>query len=152
MDISNCHKPNGGIFETTSDKGGRLEILHWSSPCSKLFVPNYSDFLLIVGTQKTNIYDLPLIVTIVVDSLGKYVPIGFLVAPSEHLYSITRQMYPLKLTRTNCCNNSSIQSWSIPTDEGSALVKVPSNMDGYHHCLCSFHINQLAVRMSSQTK
>ena len=28
----------------TSDKGGRLETLYWSSPCSKLFVPNCSDF------------------------------------------------------------------------------------------------------------
>ena len=47
----------------------------------------------------------------------------------------------LKLTHTGCCNNSSIQSRSIMTDDGSALVKVTSNMDGYHHCLCSFHIN-----------
>ena len=35
------------------------------------------------------------------------------------------------------------------TDEGSALVKVASDMTGYHHCLCAFHINQLDVRVSS---
>ena len=61
--------------------------------------------------------------------------------PFEHSDSITRQMNLLKLTRTDCCNNSSIQSRSIMTDEDSVLVKVASNMDGYHHCLCSFHIN-----------
>ena len=96
-------------------------------------------------TNKTNI-----IGTTVVDSLGKSIPIGFLVVPSDHSDSITRQMNLLKLTRTSCCNLSSIQSRSIMTDEGSALVKVASNMDEYHHCLCLFHINQLAVRVSSQ--
>ena len=35
------------------------------------------------------------------------------------------------------------------TDEGSVLVKVSSDMAGYYHCLCAFHINQLAVRVSS---
>ena len=134
----------------TSDKGRRFETLHWSDPYSKLFVSNYSYFLLIDGTHKTNIYDLSFIVTIVVGSLGKSVPIGFLVAPSEHSYSITRQMNLLKLARPDCCDPSSIQSRSIMTNEGSALVKVASYMDGYHHCLCSFHINQLAVRVSCQ--
>ena len=86
----------------------------------------------------------------VVGSLGKSVPIGFLVAPFEHSDSITRQMNLLKLTRTSCCNPSSIQIRSIMTDESSALVKVTSNMDGYRHYLCSFYINQLAVRVSSQ--
>ena len=84
---------------------------------------------------------MSLIVTTVVYSLGKYVPIGFLVVPSKHSDSIIRQMNLLKLTRTGCCNPSSIQLRSIMTGEGSALVKVASNMDGYHHCLCSFHIN-----------
>ena len=86
----------------------------------------------------------------VVGSLGKSVPIGFLVAPFEHSDSITRQMNLLKLTRTSCCNPSSIQIRSIMTDESSALVKVTSNMDGYCHYLCSFYINQLAVRVSFQ--
>ena len=47
MDIGNYHKSKGGIFEMTSDKGGRLETFHWSGPYSKLFVSNCSDFLLI---------------------------------------------------------------------------------------------------------
>ena len=55
---------------------------------TKLFVPNCSDFLLI---------------DTVVGSFGKFFQIGFLVAPSEHSYSITRQMNLLKLTRTGCC-------------------------------------------------
>ena len=71
MDIGNCHKSKRGIFEMTSDKGGRLETLHWPSPYSILCVPNYSDFLLINDTHKTNIYDISLIVTSVVDSFGE---------------------------------------------------------------------------------
>ena len=134
-------------FQMTSEKGGRLEILYWSRPYSKLFVPNCGDFLLIGSTQKTNTYDISLIVTTIVDSLGTCVPIGFLVAPSEHSDSITRQINLLKLTRIGCCNPSSIQSRSIMIDEGSALVKVASNMDGCHHCLCLFHIKQLTVRV-----
>ena len=150
IDIGNCYKSKGGIFEITSDKGGRLEILHWSVPYSKLFVPNCSDFLLIDSPHKTNIYELLLIVTTVADSLGKCVPIGFLVVPSEYLDSITIQMNLIKLTRTGCCNPSSIQSRSIMTDESPVLVKVASNMDWYHHYLCSFYINVLDVRVSCQ--
>ena len=56
----------------------------------------------------------------------------------------------LKLTRTDCCDSSLIQSRSIMTDEGSALVGVASNMDGYPYCVCAFHINQLTIRVSSQ--
>ena len=136
----------------TSDNGGRLETLHWSNPLSRRFVPGLSDFVLIYGTHKTNIYDLSLIVTTVVDSLGKSVPLGFLLAPSEHSESITTHMNLLKLTGNSCIDPSYENSRSVITDEGSALDKVASNMAGYHHCLCAFHINQLAIRVSSFVK
>ena len=83
-----------------------------------------------------------------VDSLGKSVPLGFLLAPSEQSDSITRQMNILKLTGTNCIDPSFINTRSIMTDEGSALVKVGSDMAGCHHCVCAFHINELDVRVS----
>ena len=150
LDIGNYHRSKGGIFEISPDKGGRVDSLHWSGPYSKVFVPNYSDFLLIGGTHKTNINDLLLIVRTVVDSFGKSISIGFLVTSSGHLYSITRQINLLKLTRTGCCDPSLIRPRFIMTGEGLAWVKVASNTDGYHHCLCSFHINQLAVRVSCQ--
>ena len=105
----------------TSENGGRLETLHWSGPYSKLFVPNCSECLLIDGTQKTNIYNMSLIVTTVVDSLENSVPIGFLVAPSGHSDSITRQMHLLKVTCTDYCDLSPIQSRSIMTNEGPAF-------------------------------
>ena len=60
-----------------SDKGGRLEILHWAGSLSSMFVDKYNDFILIDGTHKTNIYDLSLIITTTVDSLGISVPVGF---------------------------------------------------------------------------
>ena len=56
----------------TFDNGGRLETLHWSNPLSRTFVPVLSDFVLIDGTHKTNIYDVSLIVTTMVDSLGTW--------------------------------------------------------------------------------
>ena len=84
---------------------------------------------------------MSLIITTGVDSVGKYVPIGFIVAPFEHSDPIIRQMNLLKVTHTGCCNPSLIQSRYIMTDEGSALVKVASNMDGYHHYLYLFQIN-----------
>ena len=83
MELGNIHKSKKGIFEMTSDNGGRLELLHWGNLLLKTFVPVLSDFVLIDGTHKTNIYDLSLVVTTVVDSLGKSVPLGFLLAPSE---------------------------------------------------------------------
>ena len=70
--------------------------------------------------------------------------------PSEHKYSIIRLMNLLNLTRTGCFNPSSIQLWSVMTDEDSTLVKVASNMDGYYHCLYSFHISQLDIKVSYQ--
>ena len=62
---------------------------------------------------------------------------------------MTRHTTLLKLTGTNCIYPSSINTRSIMTNEGSTLVKVTSDMGGYHHCVCAFHINQLAVRVSS---
>ena len=125
----------------TSDSRGRLETLHSSSLFSKSFVSSYTDVLLIDGTHKTNIHDLSLIVTTVVDSLGKSVPIIFLLAPSEYSDSIIRHITLLKLALPDCCDNSSIRSRSIMTDEGSSLVKLASDMDIYHYCLCAFNIN-----------
>jgi len=75
MELGSIHKSNEGIFEMTSDNVGRLETLHWYNPLSRTFVPGLSDFVLIGGTYKTKIYDLSLIVTTVVDSLGKSVPL-----------------------------------------------------------------------------
>ena len=129
--------------------GGRLETLHWSNPLSRTFVPSLRDFVLIDGTHKTNTYDLSLIVTTVVDSLGKSVPLGFLLAPFEHSESITTHMNIMKLTGNDCIDPSYENSRSVMTDEGSALVKVTSDMAGYHHYQCTFHIHQLAVRVSS---
>ena len=88
------------------------------------------------------------IVTIVVDSLGKSVPLGFLLAPSEHSESITRHMNLLKLTGNNGIDPSYENLRSIMTDEGSDLVKVASDMAGYQYCICAFHIYQLDVRIS----
>ena len=60
-----------------SDKGGRLEILQWAGSLSSMFVDKYSDFILIDSVRKTNICDLSLSVTTMVDSLGISVPVGF---------------------------------------------------------------------------
>ena len=61
MDFSNCYKSKEGVFQTSSDNGGRLETLYRSSPFSKSVMSSYSYFLLVDGTHKTNIYDLSLI-------------------------------------------------------------------------------------------
>ena len=65
------------MFELTSNRGGRLQILHWSGSSSSFFIDIYSDFVLIDGTHKTDIYDLSLVVITVVDSLGVSIPTGF---------------------------------------------------------------------------
>ena len=148
IELDSFHKFKGGIIEMTSDNGGCLETLYYSSRFSKYFVHKYSDFVLIDGTHKTNIYDLSYVVTTMVDSLGKSVPPGFLLTPSEHSESITRHINILKVTGNNCIDPSYVNTRSIMTNEGSALVKVASDMVGYHHCLCAFHINQLAIRVS----
>ena len=97
MELGNIHKSKESIFEMTSDNGGHLETLYWSNPLPKKMVPVLSDFVLINGTHKTNMYDLSLVVTTVVYSLGKTVPLGFLLAPFEHCDSITRHTNLLKL-------------------------------------------------------
>ena len=77
MELGNIHKSKVGIVEMTSENEGRLETLHWSSPLSKYCVPNCSDFVVIDGTHKTNIYDLSLIVTSMVDSLANLFHLDF---------------------------------------------------------------------------
>ena len=82
VELGNYHSSKGVLFEMASDRGGRLEILHWSGSISSLFVEKYNNLILIDGIHKTNIYDLSLIVTTVVDSLGILLPVGFMVVPS----------------------------------------------------------------------
>ena len=67
VELSNCHKTKGGVFEKYSDKRWCLETLHWSGPVSDSFIYSHGDFVLIDDIQKTYIYDLSLVVTIVVD-------------------------------------------------------------------------------------
>ena len=62
--------------------------MDWRSYIGQVLFPpwlleKYNDFVLIDGTYKTNIYDLSLLVTTVVDSLSVSVPIALMVAPSE---------------------------------------------------------------------
>ena len=130
MELGNIHLSKEHIFEMTSDNEGRLETLHWASILSESGVHNYSDFVLIDSTHKSNLYDLSLVVTTVVDSLEKSVLLGFLLAPSEHSVAITEHMNLLKFIRTNCIDPSFINTRSIMTDEGPALVKIASNMTG----------------------
>ena len=123
-----------------SDRGGRLDIFHWSSSFSSLFVEKYNDFVLIDGTRKTNIYDLSLVVTIVVDSLGVSVPVSFFVAPSEYSPSIESHL-DQKIGSNPSNDLYGNMSCTIMTDKGSALVKLVSSISSYNHCLCSFHVN-----------
>ena len=137
VELGNSHKSKGGVFEMTSDKGGRLEILHWVGSLSSMFVDEFNDFILIDGTHKTNIYDLSLIVTTTV-------PVGFLLAPSENSASIEDHLVNLRIGSDD---SHQLSSRSIMTDEGYALAKVASLVSGYNHCLCSFHVHQLAMRV-----
>ena len=140
VELGNSRSSKGGLFEMVSDRGGRLEILHWSGSFSSLFVEKYNDFVLIDGTRKTNIYDLSLVVTIVVDSLGVSVPVSFFVAPSE--YSPSIESHPDQKIGSNPSNDLYWNmSCTIMTDKGSALVKLVSSISSYNHCLCSFHVN-----------
>ena len=137
------------MFELASTGGGRLEILHWSGSFSSLFVEHYNDFLFIDGTHKTNINDLSLLITTMVGSLGILVSVGFMVAPSKNSSSIEIHLDHLKIGSNIYHDLIGSIFCVIMTDEGSTLVKVASSISGYNHYLCSFHVNQLAVGISS---
>ena len=123
--------------------------MHWDGSLFSLFVDKYNDFVLIDGPHKTNIYDLSLIVTTTVDSLGISVPVGFLLAPSENSASTENHLDHLKIGGIHSHGLHGVSSCSIMTDEGYALVKVAPLISGYNHCLCSLHVHQSPVRVSS---
>ena len=148
VELDNSHSSRDGVFDMASDKCGRLEILHWFGSFFSLFVDKYNDFVLIDGTRKTNIYDLSLIVTTMVDSLGISVPVGFLLALSKNSSSIEDHLDHLKIGGIHSHGLHGILSRSIMTDEGSALVKVALLILVYNYYLCSFHVHQLAVRVN----
>ena len=50
-ELENYHKPKSSIFEIESNRGDRLEILHWSGSFSVLFTGSYNDFELINRTR-----------------------------------------------------------------------------------------------------
>ena len=136
------------MFELASTGGGRLEILHWSGSFSSLFVEHYNDFLFIDGTHKTNINDLSLLITTMVGSLGILVSDGFMVVPSKKSSPIESHLDHLKIGSNPSHDLYESTSCAIMTDKRS-LVKVVSSILGYNYCLCSFHVNQLAFRVSS---
>ena len=148
VELGNYCISKGGVLEITSDKGGILEILHWARSLSSMFVDTYNDFILIDGTHKTNVYNLSLIVTTTVDSLGISVPVGFLIAPSENSASIEDHLAHLRISGIHSNGLHRFSSRSIMTDEGSALVKFASLISGHNHYLCSFHVHQLVIRVS----
>ena len=122
--------------------------MHWLGFFSSFVIERYNDFVLINGTQNTNIYDLSLVVTTVIDSLGVSIPAGFLVIPSKNSSLIERHLDHLKIGSNSCPDLSRHTTCSIMTDEGSALVRMAPSMSGYVHSLYVFHVNQLAVRVS----
>lgn len=132
-----------------SDEGGKLEILHWAGSLSSLFIDKYNNFILVDGTHKINIYDLSLSVTTTVDSLDISIPVGFMLAPSENSASTEDHLDRLRIDGTPSNGLHGVSSRSIVTDEGYALVKVVSLITGYNHCLCSLHVHQSLVRVSS---
>ena len=141
VEFGNYHSSKGGVFEIASDKGGRLEILDWSSSFSSMFVDKYNNFVIIDSTHKINIYDVSLIVTTMVASLDISDPVGFLLAPSENSASIDDHLDHLKIGGIHSHGLHGISSCSIMTDEGSTLVKFASLISCYNPCLCSFHVH-----------
>ena len=91
-----------------------------------MFVEKYSDFSLIEGTRKTNIYDLSLVVTTIVDSLRVSIPASFLVPPSENSSSIDSHLDILRISSNPSHDLSGSTSCSVMTNEESASVNVTS--------------------------
>ena len=44
VELGSIHKSKEGIFEMTSDNGGRIETLHWSNPLSRVIIIVYVPF------------------------------------------------------------------------------------------------------------
>ena len=82
-----------------------------------------------------------MIVTYFIDYLGISIP-------SEHSYPVQRHRQLLILSDNTDLNSTFATSIYIMTDEVSALVKSASSMEGYHHYLCAFYMNQLEIRVS----
>ena len=112
-----------------------------------MFIEKYNDFVLIDRIHKTNIYDLSLVITTVVDSLGILVPLGFMVTFSENSSLIDSHLDHLKIDSNPSHDFYGSTYYAIMTDEGSTLVKLASSIIGYNYCICSFHVNQLALRV-----
>ena len=70
VELENIYVYKCGLFDIVSYRSGRLEILHWSGFFPSLFVERHNGLVLIDRTRKTNIYDLSLFVTTVVDFLS----------------------------------------------------------------------------------
>ena len=80
-----------------------------------MFGNKYNDFILIDSVHKTNICDLSMIVTTMVDSLGISDPVGFLLAPSENSASIDDHLDHLKIGGIHSQGLHGISSCSIMT-------------------------------------
>ena len=148
VELGKYHNSKGGVYEMASDRCSRLETLHWSDSYSSLFIEKYSNSILIDGTHKTNVYDLSLVVATVATPFGVSIPVVFLVIPSKNSSSIESILDLLRIGSNSSPDLSGNTCCSIITNEGSDLVKMASSMSGYNHCMSSFYVIQLAVRVS----
>ena len=72
----------------------------------------------------------------------------FFVTPSQNASLIERHIHILVICNRAMSDLSLNDSYSMMTDEGSALVKVSSSVIEFNHLLWSFHVNQLDVRVN----
>ena len=62
VELNSSHRSKGGVSKLSNDKGGRWETLHWSDDFSSLFLFKCVERFLVDSTDKTDIYDLNLVV------------------------------------------------------------------------------------------
>ena len=118
----------------------------WYDFSTNVFISKNEVILLFNGTHKRNNYNFNLFILIVVGSIGLSISTWFLIVSSEKINSFNKHVELKNILIFYNVNNIAVStSNSIITDEDFALVKHLSSLISYHHCLCSFHTNPLAL-------
>ena len=83
FDLGKRLQIEGGIFEIGTDDEARIDRIIFQSRMQRRFVEMYGDFFVVDGTHGTNIHGMTLILTCVIDALGKTKIVGSIICHTE---------------------------------------------------------------------
>lgn len=139
-------KSDGGIFKARYNEAYQLESLYVMSANMLPYAKRFDECIQVDGTHSTNIHDFLLIQVVVIDNLGRSIPIGTIFSRSENSLHIIEGLVEFGF-KVNDLN----KRYTILTDEASFAPLVATHLNR-ELILCCFHYENKLIAISQTLK